>query len=80
MVLLYLYSFTMVFVVKLWLYYGNQSEWFYAMHTYRAGDLFNAQMSKTDPPTSVINTEMLVLTELVQENHRHRVIRIETQT
>ncbi len=50
------------------------------MHAYRAHDLWNAQMYKTDPPTSVINTEMLVPSELVHENHRRQVIRIETQT
>ncbi len=50
------------------------------MHTYRARDLWNTQMYKTDPPTSVINIKMLVLSELGHENRRRKVIRIETQT
>ena len=50
------------------------------MNAYRARDLCDAQMHKTDPPTSVINTKMLVPSELVHENHRRQVVRIETQT
>ncbi len=50
------------------------------MHAYRARDLCDAQMYKTDPPTSVINMEMLVSSELLDENRRRQVIRIKTET
>ncbi len=50
------------------------------MHAYTTRNLCNAQMYTAEPPTSVMNMEMLVPSELVYENHRRQVMRIESQT